>query len=339
MGGQHLTYTHGYGVVVAPANARERDGQPRLRRQGRPDRARRPTRSTRPAVYFGEKLRGYVDRRTRRDEVDYSRRTARRSHALRGRGRRELSSCLRTAAFAAALRRLQPADLELHHRRVEDPLRPRHQASGCRPSPRSSTSTPTRTRWSSTAGSSGSSTPTRRPNRYPYAQRAETGTLARGQRPRARLQLRAQLGEGRRRRLRRHGQVLRDRPDDPIIEAYRKAFPELFTDDRRCPRPDATTSATRRTCSGCRPPCGAATTSRTRGASTPGQRRWDVAQDPGTASPAGHERHQRQGRAGPTPTHRIDPYYLFTELPGEEDRSFVLLRPFVPTSDDDSRAA
>ena len=68
---------------------------------------------------------------------------------------------------------------------------------------------------------------------------------------------------------------------------------------------------------------------------------WSVAQDPGTLVTA--------GGAATTPStningqvirpkeSRIDPYYLLMKLPGETKESFVLLRSFVPTSDDDSK--
>ncbi len=44
-----------------------------------------------------------------------------------------------------------------------------------------------------------------------------------------------------------------------------------------------------------------------------------------------------QGRIGPGREQRIDPYYLLMQLPGEKQVSYVLLRPFVPFSDNDSR--
>ncbi len=68
---------------------------------------------------------------------------------------------------------------------------------------------------------------------------------------------------------------------------------------------------------------------------------WSVAQDPGTLVTA--------GGAATTPStnlngqvirpkeSRIDPYYLLMKLPGDTKESFVLLRSFVPTSDDDSK--
>ena len=75
---------------------------------------------------------------------------------------------------------------------------------------------------------------------------------ARRQRPRHRVQLRAQLGEGDGRRVRRHDQVLRrqGRRTTRSSAAYQKAFPELFTsagqDARRAAR---ATGATPKTCS------------------------------------------------------------------------------------------
>ena len=48
---------------------------------------------------------------------------------------------------------------------------------------------------------------------------------------------------------------------DPIIKAYREAFPRLFTlRATRCPRSCGPTSGIRRICSPRRPACGASTT-------------------------------------------------------------------------------
>ena len=110
-----------------------------------------------------------------------------------------------------------------------------------RPPRRSCASTPIRTRSWSTGRSCGCSTATRhRP--LPVLAVDAPEQPARRQRARHRLQLRAQLGEGDGRRLRRHDQVLRGRLDndgtieDPIIRAYTKAFPELFNDEKDMPR-------------------------------------------------------------------------------------------------------
>ncbi|HKY13858.1 MAG TPA: UPF0182 family protein [Microthrixaceae bacterium] len=60
--------------------------------------------------------------------------------------------------------------------------------------------------------------------------------------------------------------------------------------------------------------------------------RWDVAQDPGTEVNASASA-QTIGQT----RDRIDPYYLIMRLPGEERESFLLFRPFVPHSDNDSK--
>ena len=65
--------------------------------------------------------------------------------------------------------------------------------------------------------------------------------------------------------------------------------------------------------------------------------RWDVAQDPGSwrsAPTAG------DGALGePQQRDRIAPYYLLMNLPDEQGEKFLLFRPFVPYSNNDSQAA
>ena len=74
---------------------------------------------------------------------------------------------------------------------------------------------------------------------------------------------------------------------------------------------------------------------------------WLVAQDPGhrrkwrprrparrTATTAAN---QQSSVATGSRSRRIAPYYLQFKLPGEETSEFVLLRPFVPFSENDSR--
>ena len=73
---------------------------------------------------------------------------------------------------------------------------------------------------------------------------------ARRQRPRHRLQLRAQLGEGDRRRVRRHDQLLRRRPDGPDHPDVPQGVPRAVQRRRtRCPTGCASTGATPKTCS------------------------------------------------------------------------------------------
>jgi uncharacterized membrane protein (UPF0182 family) len=67
---------------------------------------------------------------------------------------------------------------------------------------------------------------------------------------------------------------------------------------------------------------------------------WNVAQDPGsgTSVELATQATNSQGQATGDPHEkRIDPYYLLMRLPGETNEEFVLFRPFVPFSQNDSR--
>ena len=118
--------------------------------------------------------------------------------------------------------------------------------------------------------------------------------------------------------------------DDPIIEAYRGAFPELFTDFAEMPNdlkdhlryPEDLFRVQTNMWS--RYHVDAA-------GFYEGNDYWDVARDPGTAGASeGTQTTDEQGNVVATRDARIDPYYLLTQLPGSEEPEFILLRPFVP---------
>jgi uncharacterized membrane protein (UPF0182 family) len=66
---------------------------------------------------------------------------------------------------------------------------------------------------------------------------------------------------------------------------------------------------------------------------------WAVAQDPGTKVDADAPTAvtNAEGQAVDTRKKRIDPYYLQMQLPDEDDGQFVLLRPYVPVSEGDTQ--
>src|SRR5581483_6789970 len=125
---------------------------------------------------------------------------------------------------------------------------------------------------------------------------------------------------------------------DPIIKAYRKAFPNLFTDRSKMPAglvdhlrypEDMFRVQTDRFAD--------------YHVTDPGTfyqntRQWAVAQDPGsgvlelstqtTAPPAPAP--GRPVATGPSKRARMDPYYLLMKLPGESKETFLILEPFVP---------
>jgi len=70
----HLAYTHGYGVVVAKANAKTPSGGPSLMSEDIPVRTSGglpKTDADRQGIYFGENKSGYVIVNTGREEIDY----------------------------------------------------------------------------------------------------------------------------------------------------------------------------------------------------------------------------------------------------------------------------
>ena len=243
---EHLVYTHGYGVGRRRRATRPTsDGDPDFLRQRHPvpkDDAIDARRQGRARSTSARTSPGYAIVDAKQQEFDYPHQGsgATRTTRYTGDDGVELSNILRARRVRAALQRPQPADLRPDHGDVEDPATSATSATGSRSSRRSSTSTPTRTR-SIADGKvvwvlDGYTTT----DQYPYSQ---STSRAGGHRARPPVQLRAQLGEGDGRRLRRHGQVLRDRPGRPGHPAYQKAFPDLFSPIGEMPRGAASAPA------------------------------------------------------------------------------------------------
>ena len=126
---------------------------------------------------------------------------------------------------------------------------------------RSSSSTPTRTRSWSTGASRGCSTRTRRPGNYPYSQSihpqepAGSGLDTDFNYVRNSVKATVDAYDG-------TVKFYVVDPTDPIIQTYRKAFPELFTDvEQAARRACASTSGTPKTSSARRPSSTRCTTS------------------------------------------------------------------------------
>ncbi len=127
--------------------------------------------------------------------------------------------------------------------------------------------------------------------------------------------------------------------DDPIVQAYRKAFPGLFTP--RSEMSDELLSHLRypedlfriQTNMWARYQLDNA-----RDFFDPAAA-WSVALDPGAEleNTGASQTTTATGLTTVTTGDRIAPYYVQMRLPGEADQEFVLVRPFVPRSADDSR--
>ncbi len=72
--GQHLAYTHGYGVALAPANATTTQGRPDFLIRNVPqivDSQRISTDISTPQLYYGENVSGYAITNASREEIDF----------------------------------------------------------------------------------------------------------------------------------------------------------------------------------------------------------------------------------------------------------------------------
>jgi uncharacterized membrane protein (UPF0182 family) len=126
---EHLTYTHGYGVVVGPVNRVTNEGLPEFFVKDIPPQSTDgfPI-ITRPEIYYGELANEYVLVRTRSQELDYPRGDQNVYTRYQGRGGIPISSWLRRLAFAARFGELKiilsddltPESRILMHRTVGD---------------------------------------------------------------------------------------------------------------------------------------------------------------------------------------------------------------------------
>ncbi len=344
---RHLVYTHGYGAVAAPANAANADGQPNYLLSRHP--ARRASSSVDSTGPRSTSARASAatrsSTRSAEQEVDYDG-EARPTHVTRYKG----TGGVKLSSFAAQAPRSRCASAtgtcwsrarSTTNSRVL--LRARHHATGCRsvapflkfdadPYP----------------------VDRRRPDRVGARRLHDDQQLPvlavadarqRGSRGSARLQLRAQLGEGRRstRTTARSTSTSSTRRTRSSRRTS-QAFPDLFTDGSRdARRRSATTCATPRTSSGRRPsmygryhitdPAALLRRQRQLGGRRPTRARPSVARPPrrvggaGDGNNGGRNTHAARRSGSP-----IDPLYLHDAAARRRDRSeeFVLERPFVP---------
>ena len=340
---RHLTFTHGYGALLSPANAVSGAGQPEFLVKDVPPQGE--PRIDEPRIYYGEGNRGYAIVASKQREIDFQDQQGRtRSSSYAGEGGVRMSSVVRRVAFALRFGSLNPL--------ISNEVTPESKAMYVRDiGERVRKAAPFlkydsdpypvihrgRIMWIQDAYTTTS--------RYPYAQRADVDQVPEGSGLLSSFNY-----------VRNSVKITIDAYDgtmlfyafdteDPLLQAYRKAFPSLFTplsamptelrDHVRYPEDlfRVQTNAYGRY-----------------HITDPGDfydasDAWNVAQDPGsgllqtatntTAAPTA----QGQGGAQTqTPslfrrtTARMQPTYLLLRLPGEEDLSFLILRPFVPRS-------
>lgn len=337
--GKTLAFTHGYGAAMAPANAVTSNGQPDFVVADVPVRSPDNIPIDEPQLYIGEDQTGYAIVGTNRQEVDFvsdDGETVPFEYA--GEGGVRLDSFVRKAAFALRFGDIDPLISDF----VEDDSRliflrdVRQRVETLAPFLHYDTDPYPVILDGRIYYVIDAYTTT---NQYPYGQAADNEQID----PRSGL-------NGDFNYVRNSVKAVVDAYNgtvdfyvmptgDPIIEAYRDAFPELFSDFEDMP--DGMEDHLRypedlfrvQTNMWARYHISDAQDfyEQTGG--------WEVAQDPGT-SVTGAEATQttnEQGQLVGTRERRIDPYYLQMRLPDQENEDFLILRSFVPVSDNDER--
>ena len=339
----HLAYTHGYGVLMAPSNAaagnepdfiigdipaRVADGAPAVEQAG---------------IYFGENLDGYVVVNTDRDEIDYQDEDETQTTEYEGRDGVEAGSLFRRVAFFLRFGDFNPviSDYLTSDSRVIYVRDVVDRVQALAPFLTADTDPYPVVNDGRVVWVVDMYTTT---DRYPYAQEADTDQLRPGSgldhdfnyvRNSVKATVDAYDGTVR----------LYEMPgDDPILDAYRRAFPDLFSDYEEMPEglnehmryPEdmfrVQTAAYARY--HLTDPDDFYNQDDT----------WRVARDPGTAGadPTTAVTNEAGQATGETIAPRIPPYYQVLQLPREAgadapEAEMVLMRPFVPHSDDDQR--
>ncbi len=333
---RHLTYTHGYGAIVAPANAAGPGGEPVFVGRDIPYVSTAPELELdRPEVYFGENLGSYVVVGSRQRELSYEADDETQFTTYEGSDGVQIDNIVKRAAFALRFGDVNPLISDqltnsskiLYVRDIEE------RASALAPFLRFDADPypvihDGRVQWILDAYTT--------TDRYPYAERADTTQLTAG----------SGLDTGFN-YVRNSVKAVIDAYDgtvdfyvmpveDPIIDAYRSAFPDLFTDFEEMPEGLQSHLRYPEDLFRVQTNMYARYHVDDPDGFYQGNDYWDVARDPGTSGAgAGTQTTDQAGNVVATRDARIEPYYLFTQLPGSTEPEFVLVRPFVPTSQRD----
>ena len=333
---RHLTYTHGQGLVMAPTNAKDENGRPQLLVKDVPVDTSGGIQIDQPDVYIGEQLTGYVITDTDRPEVDFEDDEGTKTSSYDGADGVGIGSYFRRAAFALRFGDVNPlisgnirSDSKiLIHRDVRERVTELAPFLSFDNDPYAVV-VDGRIKYVIDAYTTSS--------RYPYAQRADRAGLPEGSGldhnfNYARNSVKAVVDAY-------DGDVtfyVVD-PTDPLAAAYVDAFPELFTDGDEAP--DELREHFRypedlfiiQTNMWGRYHLSDPDAFYTRSGA------WVVSQDPELTRTTATTTPGQQPTDVDTSANRMEPYYLLTQLPGESEPSFLILRPFVPVSERDER--
>jgi len=339
---EHVRLTHGYGLAMATANTPTSSGSPDFVVSGLPTTVDDSLMSVvdRPQIYHGEDLAGYALVDATVNEIDYvdSETGADVEFFYDGEGGVEMGSFLRKAAFALRFREIDPlisnfvdGDTRIIYNRDVH-----NRVSALAPFlDFDADAYPVIVDGRIFYVIDGYTTS----NRFPYSQQSENGRLSEGGLAGASFNY-----------VRNSVKAVVDAYDgtvsfyvmpidDPIIAAWRGAFPELFSDFDDMPADLRDHLRYPQDLFRVQTNMYARYQVEKSEALIIGTEAWAVAQDPGRTVVAGGTGETSTDDAGivTTSEKRVNPYYTLLKLPGEDETSFVTMRTFVPASDDDGR--
>lgn len=337
--GKTLAFTHGYGAAMAPANAVNSAGQPDFLIGNVPVEGPDNIPIDQPQLYIGEDQTGYAIVGTNRQEVDYVADDGETvSFEYDGEGGVRLDSFVRQAAFALRFGDIDPliSDFVDDNSRIIYLRDVRQRVQALAPFLRYDSDPYPVILDGRLSYVIDAYTTT---DQYPYAQTADNEQLD----PRSGL-------NGGFNYVRNSVKAVVDAydgtvefyempGDDPILQAYRDAFPELFSDFEDMPDtlrdhlryPEDMFRVQTNMWGRYHIDDAKDFYEQTGG--------WAVAQDPGTDVTGAQATltTDEQGQQTGTRERRIDPYYLQMKLPDRDNEDFLILRSFVPVSDNDQR--
>ncbi|MEY2402615.1 MAG: uncharacterized protein QOD38_166, partial [Acidimicrobiaceae bacterium] len=328
--GTHLAFTHGYGVVLSSSSAQTNNGQPDLLIQGIPTTNRTDIKLDQPGIYFGQRLDGYVVVNSKREEIDFEDAAGRNATTTyTGADGIKIDSWIKRAAFALRFGDFNPlvsGNVTSSSRiLINRDINARLQAIApfltfdADPYP---VIIDGKVKWIVDGYST--------TDRYPYAQRAVTdaNTSLKGRFNYVRNSVKAVIDAY-------DGTTTLYVVDheDPIIRAYQKAFPKLFSGSEPSDQLKAHFRYPEDIFRVQTNMWGRYHLDNTDDFYTQGPA-WSVAPDPGTAVQTGATNTTAttvQTDTPPPASGGIAPYYQLMRLPGETEQRFSILRPFVPT--------
>ncbi|MGH9025941.1 MAG: UPF0182 family protein [Acidimicrobiia bacterium] len=338
---RHIVYTHGYGAVASPTNRATRGGEPEyFVRDIPPIDEGIPLTGTGPEIYFGEDQGGYVLVDAESDEFNYPREDQGEARSrYDGDDGVPMSNLVRRAAFALRFGDINPLisgqvtdDTKIIFER--DIMERVEKAApflefDADPYP---VVIDGRVTWVLDAYTTS--------NDYPYSQTTSgSGGLSHDfnyVRNSVKATIDAYDGD-------MTFYVLE--PEDPMIQAYQKAFPELFTDFDEMPddlrahlRYPEDLFTLQSEVFGSYHVTKANTFYQ-------GNAKWLRSPDPNTdvlgatdvETPGTDPTATNEPQAATSTSRRMDPYYLFIKLPGDQKENFLILQPFVPVSADNAQ--